>query len=243
MPKRMRQQRRGKGTAVFRAPSFKFKYKARYRTFDEAERENMIEGVVEDIVNDTARSAPIMIIRYKTGEYATLPAPYGMKVGDAIAAGAKAVAKLGNTLPLKSIPTGTDVYNLELAPGDGGKVVKAAGTFAKIVSHERNGVIIKLPSKQFKTLNPDCRATIGVTAGFGRTEKPIVKAGKHWHMMRARGRYWPMTAAVVMNRVTHPFGGKRRSTQKKLKTISRRMPRGARYGSIAARRTGRGGRK
>lgn len=243
MPKRMRQQRRGKGTAVFRAPSFKFKYKARYRVFDDSERNQMIEGVVEDIVNDTARSAPIMIIRYKTGEYATLPAAYGIKVGNAIAAGAKAMPALGNVLPLKAIPAGTDVYNLELAPGDGGKIVKAAGTSAKIVSHERNGVIVRLPSKEFKTLNDNCRATIGTTAGFGRTEKPIVKAGKHWFMMRARGRYWPMTAAVAMNRVTHPFGGKRRSTQKKLKTISRRMPRGARYGSIAASRTGRGGKK
>jgi len=243
MPKRMRQQRRGKGTAVFRAPSFKFKYQARYKMFDDAERNNVIEGVVENIVNDTARSAPIMLIRYKTGDYATLPAAYGIKVGDAVAAGVKAIPKLGNVLPLKSIPTGTNIYNLEIAPGDGGKIVKAAGTFAKIVSNERGSVVVRLPSKEFKTFNPDCRATIGTTAGFGRTEKPIVKAGKHWHMMRARGRYWPMTACVVMNRVTHPFGGKRRSTQKKLKTISRRMPRGARYGSIAARRTGRGGKR
>ena len=83
----MRQQRRGKGGFVFRAPSFKFKYKARYRTFDTTEIEGMIEGEVTDIVNDTARSAPIMIIRYKTGDYATLPATYGIKVGTAVAAG------------------------------------------------------------------------------------------------------------------------------------------------------------
>jgi len=240
MPKRMRQQRRGKGTSVFRAPSFKFKYTARYRTFDDLERNEALEGKVEDIVNDTARSAPIMIIKYKTGDYAILPATYGIRVGAAVAAGAKAPIGTGNVLPLKSIPAGTDIYNLEIRPGDGGKIVKAAGTFAKIVSHEKNTVIVKLPSREFKVFNPDCRATIGTTAGFGRTEKPIVKAGKHWHMMRARGRYWPMTACVAMNRVTHPFGGKRRSTQKKCKTISRRMPRGARYGSIGASRTGRG---
>lgn len=239
MPKRMRQQRRGKGTSVFRAPSFRFKYKARYRAFDEAEKNDTIEGQVIDLVNDTVRSAPLMIIKYRTGEFANLPAPYGIRVGAAVAAGSKAQPAIGNVLPLKSIPAGTDVYNLELAPGDGGKIVRAAGTSAKIVSHERGKVIVRLPSKEFKTLNPDCRATVGTTAAFGRTEKPIAKAGKHWHMLRARGRYWPMTAAVAMNRVSHPFGGKRRSTQKKLKTISRRQPRGARYGSIAARRTGR----
>lgn len=241
MPKRMRQQRRGKGTSVFRAPSFRFKYAARYRTFDDAEKAGVVEGVVDDIINDTARSAPLMVIKYKTGEYATIPAPYGIKVGDVVAAGVKAAPTVGNTLPLKAIPAGSDVYNLELTPGDGGKLVKAAGTSAKIVSHEQDKVIVRLPSKEFKIFNPECRATVGIVAGFGRTEKPIVKAGKHWYMMRARGRYWPMTACVAMNRVSHPFGGKRRSTQKKHKTISRRKP--IRYGSIAARKTGRGGKK
>ena len=236
----MRQQRRGKGTHVFRAPSFRFSFKARYRIFDENERNHSIQGVVADIINDPARSAPIMLIRYKTGDYATVPAAYGIRVGDAVASGAKALPNIGNVLPLRSIPAGTDIYNLELSPGDGGKIVKAAGTSAKVVSHERNTVIVRLPSKEFKTLNPECRATVGRTAGFWRTEKPIVKAGKHWHMMRARGRYWPMTAAVAMNRVTHPFGGKRRSTQKSKKVSApRNAPPGAKVGSIAPKRTGR----
>ncbi|MCD6576341.1 MAG: 50S ribosomal protein L2 [Nanoarchaeota archaeon] len=240
MPKRMRQQRAGKGTSVFRAPSFRYRYKSRYRSLDDAEKENKIEGKVIDIVNDTARTAPIMIVEYKTGEQAIIPAPYGIKVGDVVEAGANATIKAGNVLPLKSIPAGTPIYNIELVPGDGGKLVRASGTAARVVAHEENRVIIKLPSKELKQLNPNCRATIGLVAGFGRKEKPIVKAGKHYHMAKARGKYWPRVSGVAMNAVSHPFGGKRRSTQSSKKKVApRNAPPGRKVGSIAAKKTGR----
>ena len=238
MPKRIRQQRRGKGTAVFRAPSFNFKCKTNYRAQDVAE-ENALGGEVIDLFDDTARTAPVMLIRYKDGKLITLPAPYGIKVGDIVSAGARASIQKGNVLPLRSIPAGTDIYNLEIVPGDGGKLVKASGGSAKVISHETGKVIVRLPSKQFKIFNPNCRATVGVIAGFGRLEKPVVKAGKHYFMQKSRGRYWPMVAGVAMNAINHPFGGKRRSTQKSMKlSASRNAPPGRKVGSIAPRRTG-----
>ncbi len=240
MPKRMRQQRAGKGTSVFRAPSFRYRYKSRYRIFDELEKNGKIEGKVIDIVNDTARTAPIMIVEYRTGEQAIIPAPTGIKVGDVVEAGLKADVKSGNVLPLKSIPAGTQIYNIELVPGDGGKLVRSGGTAAKVVSHEGDKVIIKLPSKVFKQINPNCRATIGLIAGFGRKEKPLVKAGKSYHVKKARGKYWPRVSGVAMNAVSHPFGGKRRSTQSSKKKVApRNAPPGRKVGSLAAKRTGR----
>ena len=240
MPKRLRQQRAGKGTPLFRVPSFKYRYKTKYRTFDDNERGSKIDGKVLDIVNDPARTSPIVVVEYATGEQAILPAPYGISVGDNIEEGVDAKINVGNVLPLKKIPAGTQVYNIEIVPGDGGKMVRASGSAARVVSHEEKKVVIKLPSKVFKHLNPDCRATIGLVAGFGRKEKPIVKAGKHHFMKKARGKYWPRVSGVAMNAVDHPFGGKRRSSQSsKKKTVSRNAPPGKKVGSIASKRTGR----
>jgi large subunit ribosomal protein L2 len=239
MPKRLRSQRRGKGKLVFRAPSFHYKYKTQFRLYDNIEREERIGGKVIELLHDAARTAPTMIIEYDDGRIATVPAPYGMRVGDIVAAGAKALVAIGNVLPLKSIPAGTQIFNVELAPGDGGKFVRTSGSSAEVVTKEGKTVLVKLPSKEFKRLDENCRAIIGTVAGFGRKEMPIVKAGKHYFMTRARGKYWPNVCGVAMNAVNHPHGGKRRSTQKSKKlTVSRNAPPGAKVGSIAARRTG-----
>ena len=240
MPKRLRQQRAGRGTPLFRAPSFRYKYKTRYRIFDENERNGKIGGKIVDIVNDPARSSPIIIVEYTTGEQAILPAPYGISVGYTVEEGIDADINVGNVLPLKKIPAGTQIHNIEIAPGDGGKMVRSSGSAARVVSHEAKEVVIKLPSKVFKHLNPNCRATVGLVAGFGRKEKPIVKAGKNHFIKRARGKYWPRVSGVAMNAVDHPFGGKRRSSQSsKKKTVSRNAPPGKKVGSIASKRTGR----
>ncbi|HDQ59892.1 MAG TPA: 50S ribosomal protein L2 [Candidatus Woesearchaeota archaeon] len=240
MPKRIRQQRRGKGKPVFRAPSFKFKYASKYRPLDKVEMLEKLDGSVVDVINDTARTAPLMVINFENGEKLTLPAPNGICVGAKVAAGFTAPVTKGSVLPLGKIPAGTSVFNIELRPGDCGKLVKAGATSAKVVSHELNKVMVKLPSKKFKIFNPKCRATIGEVAGFGRKEKPIIKAGKNFHITRARGVYWPMVAGVAMNAINHPYGGKRRSTQKsKKKPASRNAPPGRKVGSIAPKRTGR----
>jgi large subunit ribosomal protein L2 len=241
MPKRLRQQRRGKGKQVFRAPSFHFKAKSQYRNYDKVEKEDVMRGQVVDLINDPGRSAPIMILKYDDGSYVTVPAPYGIKVGDAVSAGSNAEPKIGNILPLRKIPPGTEVFNIESMPGDGGKFVRASGSSARIIGHEGNRVTIRFPSKAFKILSPECRAMVGVVAGFGRKEKPIVKAGRNYYIRaKARGKYWPNVCGVAMNAINHPHGGKRRSTQKSKKlTVSRNAPPGAKVGSIAAKRTGR----
>ncbi len=240
MPKRLRQQRAGKGTTTFRAPSFRYKYKARYKPLDENEINKKIDGKIIEIFNDTARSAPLILVEYETGQQAIIQAPYGVKVGDKVEAGIDSDIKKGNVVPVGSIPAGTKIFNVELVPGDGGKLVRSAGSFARVVAHEKGKVIIMLPSKELKEFNSKCRATIGSIAGFGRKEKPVVKAGRHYHIKKARGKYWPIVAGVAMNRVTHPHGGKRRSTQhSKKKPVSRRAPPGRKVGSIAAKRTGR----
>ena len=240
MPKRLRSQRRGKGKLCFRSNGFHFISPSAYRLIDDTERKDKIEGKIIDFIDDTARSAPTMVVQYTDGKKITVPAPYGVKVGDIVYAGLNAPVKDGNILPLKSIPTGTVVYNIEKEPGDGGRFVRASGVSARIVAKEANGIIVKMPSKELKKMNEDCRATIGVAAGFGRKELPIVKAGKHFFMKRATGKYWPNVSGVAMNAINHPHGGKRRSTQHtKNRSVSRRAPPGAKVGSISPRRTGR----
>ncbi len=236
MPKRLKQQRRGKGTSVFRA---KGKFDVKMRSLDDNERNGIVKGEIVDILHDNGRTAPVMLIQYETGEKVYLPAIYGMAVGDVVFAGAGAPVQPGNILPLKDIPDGTEISNVELTPGDGGKLVRSAGSFAKVVSHEGGKVIIRLPSKAFKVLNENCRAIIGRIGGGGREDKPLMKAGAHYYKAKARGKYWPRVSGVKMNAVNHPFGGKRKRTGRIPKSTSRNAPPGRKVGSIASKRTGR----
>ena len=131
---------------------------------------------------------------------------------------------------------GTTVYNVELKPYDGGKIVRSSGSFATIVSHDESKTIIKLPSRKFKALHPNCRAVIGVVAGGERKQKPFVKAGNKWKAMHARGKLYPTTSRTAMNAVDHKFGGSNFGTSK---TTSKHAPPGRKVGSVGARRTGR----
>jgi len=231
MGKRLRQQRRGKGTTVFTRPSWRFKAKVKLIAANQP-----MKGEIVDIINDPARSAPLMVVRYENGSVAYLPAFYGAMVGQQV--GYLQEPAPGSVMMLKDIPEGTDIYNIEIRPGDGGKLVRAAGSSAKVVSREADKVIVRLPSKEFKALHPNCRAIVGVIAGAGRKDKPIIKAGKKFHMMKARNKYWPKVSAVKMNAREHPFGGKRKRTGRIPKTVSRHAPPGRKVGSIAAKRTG-----
>ena len=124
-------------------------------------------------------------------------------------------------------------------PGDGGKFVKSSGTFAKVLARMGNKVLIKLPSKKDKLFNASCRATIGVIAGGGRLEKPMMKAGRNWHAKRARGKLYPVTSAVAMNAMEHPFGCGRGRHMGKPSIAPRNAPPGRKVGLVRARRTGR----
>ncbi len=201
----------------------------------------MIDGTVVDIEHDPARSAPIAAIEFEDGDQRLVLAPEGVGVGDRIQVGVSAEIAPGNTLPLAEIPEGIPVCNVEANPGDGGKFARASGVNAQLLTHDRKVAVVKLPSGEMKRLDPECRATIGVVAGGGRTEKPMVKAGNMHHKMKARGSKYPTVRGVAMNAVDHPFGGGGRQHPGKPKSVSRNAPPGRKVGDISSRRTGRGG--
>ena len=169
-------------------------------------------------------------------EQILVPAPQLVKVGDEVRSGAGAPATIGNTLPLKNIPEGTLIYNIELQPGDGGKLARTAGTFARIVTKIGDKILIELPSKKQKQFMGDCRATIGVIAGTGKQEKPYLKAGKKWHAMKAKNRMYLRTSGVAMNSINHPFGCGRGRHVGRPKTVSRNAPPGRKVGSYRSKK-------
>lgn len=238
MGRRIRGQRRGRGGSTFRAPSHRYKAELSHRTVEDGD---VVRGEVVDIEHDPARSAPVAAVEFDDGDQRLVLAPEGVAVGDRIQVGVSAAIEPGNTLPLSEIPEGVPVCNVEANPGDGGKFARASGVNATLLAHERTAAVVQLPSGELKRLDPDCRATIGVVAGGGRTEKPIVKAGKKHHKARARGMVWPRVRGVAMNAVDHPFGGGGRQHPGRPKSISRDAAPGRKVGDIASRRTGRGG--
>ncbi|VVB65417.1 50S ribosomal protein L2 [Candidatus Gugararchaeum adminiculabundum] len=238
MGKRLRPQRRGKGTFAYSAPSHKYKANVRFRKLDELEELNVIGASVMEFIDDPGRSSLLMMLKLDNGEKLMLIAPEGIQVGDRVEIGAGAGVSLGNVLPLSSIPDGAPVFNLELAPGDGGKFVRASGTSATVVSREGANVIIKLPSKRMLTFGAQCRAQLGVVAGGGALEKPLMTAGKSHYKHHAQNRTWPYVRGVAMNAVAHPHGGKQHHVGKGT-AVSRNAPPGQKVGHIAARSTGR----
>ena len=165
--------------------------------------------------------------------------PEKVKVGDVISVGHSNEIKPGNVLLLKDIPEGTLVHNLELRPGDGGKIVRSSGTFARVVAKSEKAVRVVLPSKKEKSFLPDCRASIGVLAGAGRRDKPFLKAGTKMKKMRAKNKLYPRVSGVAMNAVDHPFGGSSSDHKGKPTITGRHAPPGRKVGKIAPRRTGK----
>jgi large subunit ribosomal protein L2 len=240
MGRRIRGQRRGHGGSTFQAPSHRYKAELSHRTVEDGD---LVTGTVVDIEHDPARSAPVAAVEFDDGDQRLVLAPEGITVGDDIQVGVSASIEPGNTLPLAEIPEGVPVCNVEANQGDGGKFARASGVSATLLAHERNVAVVQLPSGEMRRLDPQCRATIGVVAGGGRTEKPLVKAGNKHHKAKARGMVWPRVRGVAMNAVDHPFGGGGRQHPGQPKSISRDAPPGRKVGDISSRRTGRGGEK
>jgi large subunit ribosomal protein L2 len=235
MGKRLIQQARGKGGPTYRAPGFRYKGEAKHnRIFPD-----MLEGEVLNLVHCQGHSAPLAQVRYSNGETCLLLAPEGMRVGQKIQSGPQAAIEAGNTSQLTDIPEGTMIYNIEAIPGDGGKFVRASGTFAKVIGRFKDNVIVQLPSKKRKSFNPKCRASIGVVAGGGRAEKPFLKAGTRYFKMKARNKLWPKIGGAAQNAVDHPFGNARTQRKSKAKPVSRHAPPGRKVGMIAPKKTGR----
>jgi large subunit ribosomal protein L2 len=244
MGKRIRVQRRGRGGSTFRASRNKRAAPSQYpvtmmkrEIFDIA-----IKAEIEKFLHDPGRGAPLAVIRLENGETCYSVVPEGVFAGQQIQIGGKASVEIGNILPVGKIPEGTMVCNIELRPGDGGKLSKSSGSYATIVTHTPRGTIIKLPSGKTRYVTDHCRATIGVVSAAGRTEKPFLKSGTKFHLMKAKGHKYPRTRGRAMIAAVHPYGSSKRSARK-VTTTSHGAPPGQKVGLIAARGTGRKKRK
>lgn len=234
MGKNIVQQKRG-CSPRYRAPSFRYAGESLIG----AQRNECITGRIIDLVDCPGHSAPLAKIKYDDGEETLMVAPEGVRVGEIVQIGPGSDLKTGNVIQLKDVPEGTSIYNIEAVPGDGGRFVRASGTFAKVVSKTETTVIVKLPSRKDRVFNADCRACIGVIAGSGRPEKPFLKAGTHWKLKRATNKLYPITSPTAMMSAAHPFGNTRSKRKSKARPASRNAPPGRKVGPIASRRTGR----
>jgi len=240
--KRIRVQRRGRGSSTFKSATHKRVAPAQYPPTSKEEQEGVIQGQIMEILHDPGRGSPLASIKLETGETYYSVVPEGVYEGQPTQIGGKALVEIGNVLPLGKIPEGTMICNIELSPDDGGKLVRSSGSYATVVAHTPDGTILKLPSGKTQHVNDLCRATIGVISGAGRVEKPFLKAGAKFHLMKAKGRVYPRTRGIAMVAAAHPYGSSKRGGRKAT-TVSRRAPPGKKVGLIAARSAGRKRRK
>ncbi len=240
MGKKIRVQRRGRGSPTFRASTHKRVAPAQYPlTMAGGEYlEKVTNGVIEGFVHDAGRGTPLALIRFEDGQRCCTVVPEGVHEGQRIQIGGRAAVEVGNILPLGRIPEGTMICNIELRSGDGGRITKSSGTYATVVTHTPQGTMVKLPSGKSKYLDGNCRATIGVVSGAGRLEKPFLKAGQMFHAMKAKGHKYPRTRGRAMVPAVHPFGSSKRSARVGT-TTSHGAPPGQKVGLIASRGTGR----
>ena len=177
-------------------------HKQAYRIIDFKRNKDGVPAVVKTIEYDPNRTARIALLYYVDGEKRYILAPNGLQVGAKVMSGSEALPEVGNSLPLKDIPVGTVIHNIELRPGQGAALVRSAGNFAQLTSKEGDYAIIKLPSGETRKILATCKATIG---SVGNSDHAIEKSGKAGRS-RWLGRR-PHNRGVVMNPVDHPMGG------------------------------------
>ena len=177
-------------------------HKQKYRVIDFFRKKFDMSGLIERIEYDPNRSCHIMLVKFDDGEKAYYLAPQNIKVGEKIQNGPNSEIKIGNALPLKDIPVGIDIHNVELQPGAGGKIARAAGAHVTISGTDGNYSIIKMTSGEVRKIDSRCLATIGVLSNPDQKNISIGKAGRS----RWLGRR-PHTRGVAMNPVDHPHGG------------------------------------
>jgi len=236
MGKRILVQRKGRGGKQFRAAAVNKIMPAKYPNYSPKEHH---AGEVVDIVHESGRDAPLAKVRFDDGKYAYVPAVEGIYVGARIEIGANASVNPMNIISLNNMPDGTIICNIERNFGDGGKLVKAAGSSAIVFAHAGNGVTLRMPSRKFLTLNPKCRAVVGTVAGGGKGEKPFLKAGNKFYSLKAKGKMYPRVRGIAMAAVYHPYGGGRHQHPGKQTSVGRTAPPGRKVGNIAPRKTGR----
>ena len=177
-------------------------HRRRYRFIDVRRDKDGIPARVQTIEYDPNRSSRIALLAYRDGEKRYILAPNGLRVGQVVTSGPKAEIKPGNALPLSNIPDGTVVHNVELVPGQGGRIARSAGTSVQVMAKEKGYANLRMPSGEIRLVNLRCKATIGQV---GNTEHELVSAGKAGRN-RWKGRR-PRVRGVAMNPVDHPLGG------------------------------------
>jgi large subunit ribosomal protein L2 len=238
MGKRIRVQRRGRGGQNWRASTHKRVAPAKYPAIAPKEAfEAQLVGTIVDLVHDPGRGSPLSLIEFDNGLSIYSITPEGVFTGQQITYGGKASAEIGNIIPLGKMPEGILVCDLELRPGDGGKMARSSGAYATVVGHTPQGTMIRLPSGRTRYIDDYCLATVGVISAAGRIEKPFLKAGEMFHWMKAKGHKYPRTSGRKMVPAVHPYGSSKRSARRTT-TTSHGAPPGQKVGLIAARGPG-----
>ncbi len=188
----------GRTTSFFRGGG----HKQSYRTVDFKRRKYDVAASVERLEYDPNRSAFIALVKYDDGELSYILAPQRLKAGDKVVAGSRVDIKPGNAMPLAAMPVGTIVHNVELKIGGGGKMARAAGTYAQLVGKDSGYAQVKLQSGELRLVRAECMATVGAVSNPDRQNEKLGKAGRARWMGRR-----PHNRGVVMNPVDHPHGG------------------------------------
>lgn len=177
-------------------------HKQRYRIIDFRRNKDQVPAKVAAIEYDPNRSARLALLNYVDGEKRYILAPVGLRVGDMVAGGEGADIKPGNSMPLRQIPTGTMVHNIELKPGRGAQLARSAGAAAQLMAKEGSQALLKLPSGELRYVQMTCRATVGQVGNVDHENVSIGKAGRNrWRGKRSHVR------GMAMNPVDHPHGG------------------------------------
>ena len=177
-------------------------HKRRLRIIDFKRDKTGVPGEVTSIEYDPNRTGRIALVKYRDGDWRYILAPNGLKVGDPVIAGAEVENRLGNALPLKAIPTGTLVHNVELKVGRGGQIVRSAGSSAQVLAKEGKYTLLRLPSGEMRRVLSECMATVGQVSAIDHKNVKLGKAG------RRRNMGWrPSVRGVVMSPRDHPHGG------------------------------------
>jgi large subunit ribosomal protein L2 len=177
-------------------------HKRRYRVVDFKRNKFDVSATIERLEYDPNRTAFIALVKYEDGEQAYILAPQRVKAGDQVVAGERVDVKPGNAMPLKNIPIGTIVHNVEMKPGAGGKIARSAGTYVQLVGRDAGYAQLRLTSGEMRVVRGDCMATIGAVSNADQQNIKLGKAGRN----RWRGKR-PSVRGVAMNPVDHPHGG------------------------------------
>ena len=177
-------------------------HKQKYRIIDFRRRKLDVAGEVKTIEYDPNRTCRIALVEYADGEKRYILAPVGIEVGQAIANGPEAAPKVGNAMPLANVPLGTNIHNIEVVPGGGGKIARSAGQFAVLSNREGKYALVKMPSGEIRKFDINCYATIGQVGNISHSNEVSGKAGRtRWQGIR------PTVRGMCMNPVDHPNGG------------------------------------